>query len=101
MTEIPSYFNVEFPLEYPLIAGLYSDVDARPSDGNSRGGAVWFRSVVPGQQTAANPSDAAVLARAADDVQSKFGARGFQPTEVFVVTWDHVGYFERRDDKVS
>ena len=30
--------------EYPLIAGLYSDVDSRGADGV--GGAVWFRSVV-------------------------------------------------------
>ena len=37
LTEIPSYFNVQFPLDYPLIAALYSDVDARGA------GAVWHR----------------------------------------------------------
>ena len=29
LTEIPGFFNVEFPLAYPLIAALYSDVDTR------------------------------------------------------------------------
>ncbi len=38
LTEIPSFFNVQFPLDYPLIAALYSDVDCRVS------GTVWYRS---------------------------------------------------------
>ncbi len=37
LTEIPSFFNVQFPLDYPLIAALYSDVDSRAS------GTVWYR----------------------------------------------------------
>ena len=31
LTEIPSFFNVQFPLDYPLLAALYSDVDCRQS----------------------------------------------------------------------
>lgn len=40
LTEIPSFFNVQFPLDYPIIAALYSDVDT------STGGTVWYRLVV-------------------------------------------------------
>ena len=39
-----AYFAFLSFKEYPLIAGLYSDVDSR-GDGGA-GGAVWFRSVV-------------------------------------------------------
>ena len=38
-----AYFAFLSFKEYPLIAGLYSDVDSR-GDGGA-GGAVWFRSV--------------------------------------------------------
>ena len=34
LTEIPSFFNVQFPLDYPLLAALYSDVDCRDGDRN-------------------------------------------------------------------
>ena len=37
LTEIPSFFNVQFPLDYPLLAALYSDVDCREA------GEVWYR----------------------------------------------------------
>ena len=36
LTEIPSFFNVQFPLDYPLLAALYSDVDCREA------GEVWY-----------------------------------------------------------
>ena len=39
LTEIPTFYNVQFPLEYPLIAGLYSDVDTTES------GQIWYRKV--------------------------------------------------------
>ena len=39
-----AYFAFLSFKEYPLIAGLYSDVDSRGDGGV--GGAVWFRSVV-------------------------------------------------------
>lgn len=37
LTEIPNFFNVQFPLEYPIIAPFYSDVDAREA------GSIWYR----------------------------------------------------------
>jgi nidogen (entactin) len=39
LTEIASFFSIPFPLDYPTIAPLYSDVDIR-----SRG-VVWYRYV--------------------------------------------------------
>ena len=37
MTELPNFYNVPFPLDYPLIAPLYSDVDTRAA------GNVYYR----------------------------------------------------------
>ena len=30
-TELPSYYNVELPMDYPVIAPFYTDVDIRRS----------------------------------------------------------------------
>ena len=90
-----STYNTRVLQEYPLIAGLYSDVDVR----NSSRGAVWFRSVVSDGSTV-NPSDREVLTKAASDVRDHFGSEQFRPTEVFIVTWDQVGAFERDSSKV-
>jgi nidogen (entactin) len=37
LTEIPVFFNIQFPLDYPVIAPLYTNVDTRAS------GAVYYR----------------------------------------------------------
>jgi hypothetical protein len=29
MTEVPSFYNVEFPMDYPIIAPFYADIDLR------------------------------------------------------------------------
>jgi hypothetical protein len=29
MTEVPSFYNVEFPMDYPIIAPFYADIDIR------------------------------------------------------------------------
>ncbi len=84
LTEIPSFFNVQFPLEYPLVAALYSDVDCRS------GGTVWYRA----------STDPALLRKAADKVKAAFQVVAFAPTEAFVATWDKVGHFERKSEKV-
>ena len=85
LTEIPSYFNVQFPLDYPLIAALYSDVDARGA------GAVWHRTT----------RDPTLLARAQRKLEMGFPDSGFMPEELVVVTWDRVGYYEAKGDLVS
>eukprot|EP00095_Tigriopus_kingsejongensis_P011899 snap_masked-scaffold111_size354240-processed-gene-1.0 protein:Tk11899 transcript:snap_masked-scaffold111_size354240-processed-gene-1.0-mRNA-1 annotation:"hypothetical protein DAPPUDRAFT_314322" len=84
LAEIPAYFNVQFPLDYPLIAGLYSDVDCRAS------GSVWYRVT----------TDPTLLSRAQSRIQDGF-QRSFQPSEIIIVTWDRVGYFERASDKIN
>ena len=86
LTEIPSFFNVEFPLDYPIIAALYSDVDTRAA------GNVWYR--------VANSAD--VLDRASREVSKFFPKLGkrFRAEQVLVVTWDGVGYFNNKSDKV-
>ena len=85
MTEIPSYFNIEFPLDYPIIAVLYSDVDCRAS------GIVWYR-------VDKNPE---LLRKAQKQVQESFMNSNFAPKELFIATWDQVGYFEERSNKVN
>ena len=86
LTEIPSYFNIEFPLDYPIIAILYSDVDCRGS------GTIWYRT----------ENDANLLQKAKNEVQESFGsAQNFNPSELFIATWDQVGYFEEKTNKVN
>ena len=86
LTEIPSYFNIEFPLNYPIIAIMYSDVDCRAS------GRIWYRST----------TDRRVLIKAQRDVKAAFqDARTFQPAELFIATWNQVGHFEEKSSKVS
>ena len=76
LTEIPSFFNVQFPLDYPLLAALYSDVDCREA------GEVWYRAT----------SDEAVTNLASDWVEAAGFSRAFSPSEVFVATWERVGF---------
>lgn len=84
LTEIPSYFNIEFPLDYPIIAVYYSDVDCRGS------GQILYRST----------SDPILLRRAQTDIKSGF-LKNFTPTELFITTWDQVGHYEEKSSKVS
>ena len=85
LTEIPSYFNIEFPLDYPIIAAFYSDVDCRGE------GEILYRS----------SSDPMLLRKAQAEIKQTFvNAKGFVPTELFIATWNQVGYYEKRTDKV-
>jgi len=87
LTEIPSFFNIEFPLDYPIIAALYSDVDCRST------GTVWHR--VSASQD--------LLDRSTKDVAKYFPklSKRFRAEEVIVVTWEKVGYFENKSDRVK
>ena len=86
LTEIPSYFNIEFPLDYPIIAIFYSDVDCRAS------GEIFYRS----------STDPILLRRAQTELKSAFReAVQFLPSELFIATWNQVGYYEERKSKVS
>ena len=86
LTEVPSFFNIEFPaLNYPIIAILYSDVDCRAS------GNIWYR----------NTNDKGILERAKQQIENAFQVQDFNPSEVFIATWDQVGYYEEKDRKVN
>ena len=46
-------------------------------------------------------SDSDLLRRVQNDLKLGFpGARRFQPTEVFIATWNEVGYYEEKSNKV-
>ena len=86
LTEIPSYFNIEFPLDYPIIAIFYSDVDCRAA------GNIYYRIT----------SDRRLLETAQNDIKFAFQNAGrFGPTELFIATWDQVGRYEEKSRKVS
>ena len=83
-TEISTFYSVQFPMEYPIIAPFYADIDTR------KGGQVYWRA----------SKQAEDIARAANLV-SKYYQGQFQPKEVVVITWDQVGYFKKMADKVQ
>ena len=79
-----------FPLvdnpDLMLIAPYWADVDTRGT------GTVWYR------QT----SDETLLLRARREIRSAFVSQmTFQPTMLFIATWDHVGHYNRRTALVS
>ena len=72
---------------YTFIAPFYGDVDTR------KAGTVWF--------TDPATTDLDMLNRAAHDINSAFKENGdFKPSYLVIATWDHVGYFKERHDKV-
>ncbi|KAF4521231.1 hypothetical protein B566_EDAN005442 [Ephemera danica] len=86
VTEIPNFFNVQFPLEYPVIAPLYTDVDIRG------GGAVYYRET----------QEETLLRRASETIVYAFSkGQNFRATSLFIVTWQDVGYFENGSDKAN
>lgn len=86
MTEIPSFFNIQFPLDYPVIAPLYTNVDVRAR------GAVYYR----------ESQEEQVLERTTRTVRNAFSyARDFEAKSALVVTWEDVGYHKQGADKVD
>ncbi|XP_018315633.1 nidogen-2 isoform X3 [Mycetomoellerius zeteki] len=80
------FFNIAFPLDDPVISPLYTHVDTRAS-----GTIYWSETDSPD-----------VLARAGGLIRSAFkDANNFMPTDVFLVTWMDVGYYDERNDKVN
>nr|XP_018901574.1 PREDICTED: sushi, nidogen and EGF-like domain-containing protein 1 [Bemisia tabaci] len=76
LTDIPTFYNLEFPLDYPIIAPLYTNVDLRGS------GQVLYRET---------------------NARSFFPntARDYQATSAFITTWLRVGYYDSGRDKVT
>lgn len=80
------------PQSFPLgdgrmiIAPYWGDVDTTGT------GRVWYRET----------SEASLLTRARSEVRAAFvGQMSFEPTMLFIATWDHVGYFNSHTDLVG
>ena len=87
-TPVSTYTPQAFPLsgDLQLIAPYWADVDTRGT------GSVWYR----------ESTDTQLLAKARDEIRAAFiNQASFSPTSLFIATWDHVGYYNRRTDKVG
>ena len=87
-TPVSTYTPQAFPLSgnLQLIAPYWGDVDTRGT------GSVWYRETTDNQ----------LLARARDEIQAAFiNQATFNPTSLFIATWDHVGYFSANTDKAG
>ena len=86
-----SRYNVHTPLSFPLngtskiIAPYWADVDTRGA------GQVFYR------QT----TDPNLLARATSEIRATFSnSQNVTITDLLIATWDNVGYYYRKSDKV-
>lgn len=85
----PEYLNQPLPLETPLIAAFYSNVDTTNSGDDS--------SISVFQTT-----DPATLLRAQQLVQYAFNQeQELEVTQLIVATWRNVGYFDSKTDKLN
>ncbi|ESO97555.1 hypothetical protein LOTGIDRAFT_208735 [Lottia gigantea] len=86
-TELPDYrATLVLPIGFKIIAVYLSDVDTRGT------GKVYYRET----------QDKSSLQRAALDIQTHFtGQESFEPTSLFIVTWDKVGYYKQGTDKTN
>lgn len=85
ITELSAFLNIQFPLDYPVIAPLYTNVDVRAS------GAVYYR----------ESQEPHILERATNTVKKAFSyAQDFEAKSALIVTWEDVGYHNQGADKV-
>ena len=67
-----------------MIAPYFSDVDTRGT------GNIWYRSTL----------DPVLLEKAKNDIPMVLSGPNFNLTWLFIATWDHVGYYNTKTDKV-
>ncbi len=86
---VSAYTGLPFPYsDNPLIAPYWADVDTRAANA----GTVWYRTA----------QDSALLREVSTEIQGSFmGATSFNATFAEVVTWDRVGYYNQRADKLN
>ncbi|XP_054262351.1 nidogen isoform X2 [Macrosteles quadrilineatus] len=87
LTEIPMFFSIQFPLNYPVIAPLYANVDL------SGKGNVYYRETQDPE-----------LIKRFDERVNRFYPRlsaPFHARSVFIASWIEVGYYPQGVDKVN
>ena len=92
---VSAYTPLPFPLDNgPLIAPFWADVDTTLPDGYVPGtprGHVWYRVT----------SELSSVLSVREYVQQYFESdTDFIPNEILIATWDHVGYYDKKTDKV-
>ncbi|XP_046664076.1 nidogen isoform X2 [Homalodisca vitripennis] len=87
LTEIPMFFSIQFPLNYPIIAPLYANVDT------SGHGHIYYRET----------QDPDLLKRFNHRVQHFYPnlQAPFTAKSLFIASWLEVGYFPSGTDKVN
>ena len=71
-----------------MVAVYWTDVDTQPEGS----GTVWYRET----------ADTTLLHWFHEEIRGAFPTqRIFNPISLFIATWDHVGYYYRRFDKVA
>lgn len=80
------FFSIQFPLNYPIIAPLYANVDITGQ------GQVYYRET----------TDPALIQRANEKIQHFYPRlrSPFIAKSLFIATWVEVGYFPQGVDKV-
>ena len=89
LTPVASFTPEPFPLaqSLPLIAPFWADSDTRPFNG----GFIWYR----------NSTDSEIIALVEMIIRENFPrVASFSPSFLFIVTWDHIGYYHRNTDRV-
>ncbi|XP_055916936.1 nidogen [Eupeodes corollae] len=89
LTEFPEYLNQPFPLEYPSIAPFFSNVDT--SGANDSTTISLFKSQNPEKLQKTNGLIRSVIPEEYD----------FEATTLFVATWEKVGYYDGKTDKLN
>ena len=77
----------------------------RGNNVDDNGGSVWYRTISIEEDgdndILSSSTNAAILARSAIEVETNFNEEMFRPTELFIATWDGVGYYNQKKDKVT
>ena len=71
----------------PIVAPFFADADTR----GRRSGSIHFR------QT----DDSALLSRAKQDIEFVFPGTTFTPQQLYIVTWDKIGFYNHHDNLVK
>ena len=86
--DFPAYAPRELKkTNVPIIAPFFADADTR----GSKSGKIYY-----GQT-----DDASLLSRAKEDIEFTFSGVSFTPEQLYIVTWDQVGFYNRHDDRVN